>query len=268
MTNYFLPTINNYFKEIAWLEGKIYVIDSMAKIFLKHIENNHYPEGRLNESGLYYRDLSTNDNEINLFSSQYNYKMNIANYQNEVENISSGIFCLKIDQAYECFETFLKDILTDFFLNNRTHPITIKLMKTSLYLSRDFIRGQLLREKKDNKKLIATLRNISPFFKVNEINNTWKINISDWFQILSEVRHNIIHNRQIISNRLVQFLISNNTETIFSNFFNRKEINGHMSIFMTHELMGKNIEMINNYAHLIFKSLSIDNNLDPKYYKM
>ena len=103
---------------------------------------------------------------------------------------------------------------------------------------------------------------------LTKTNNTWKEDIPKWFDLMSEARHNIIHNRQVVSAKFLRYLIKHSANKLFEKHFSRKSIDGKVCIFQDHHQAMKNIDLLNEFAFLIFKSLSVDNGLDSTYRKL
>jgi len=266
MNNYLLPVINSYFKEISALEGKLFVSKYFIENFSKSLKNDLTFK---HESVTVYRDLSIPKKQFNLFPTGYEYNVDRKNLEDEIVNILSREFCLTLSQAYEVFESFLIKILTEFLYHNQNHLVTLKILKTNLYLTKPTIKEKIkFQQKTNNKGLISFIRKLSSYFKQHETNNTWKEDISRWFDLLSEVRHNIVHNRQVVSDKFLRYLTKHNANELFDRYFSKKNINGEICVYQDHHQSMNNIDRLNEFAFLIFKSLSVDNGLDSTYQKI
>ena len=266
MKNYLLPVINAYFNEIAVLEGKLFLSQYFIENFTKSLKND---ESFKHDSMTFYRDLSIPKGQFNCFPTGYEYSVNKINLEDEISNILSKEFCLTISQAYEVFESFLKKILTQFLYNNQSDLVTLKILQANLVLTKELITEKIKFEQgTNNRGLISIVRKLSNYFKQHETNNTWKEDVPKWFDLLSEVRHNIVHNRQVISNRFLNYLTKRNANKLFETYFSKKKVDGEICIFQTHHQTMKNIDLLNEFAFLVFKSLSVDKGLDSSYQKI
>jgi hypothetical protein len=147
--------------------------------------------------------------------------------------------------------------------------VALKILESNLFLRKETIIEKIkFKQGTNNRGLISFTRKISNYFKQHETNNTWKEDVPKWFDLLSEARHNIVHNRQVISNRFLNYLAKRNANKLFENFFSKKNVDGEICIFQTHHQAMKNIDLLNEFAFLIFKSLSVDNGLSSNYQKI
>lgn len=250
------------------LEGKLFVLDRFIKNFQNDLLKKETFDRELISSISAFRDLSKFTDDNNLYNTGYSYSLHSSALKNEIEIILSKEYCLILSQAYEIFETYLADMFTELLFAMPDHLITLKLLEVKLHLPKKSLKAYI-KEKigrpKNNRKYISSLRKLSKHFAEHETKNIYNLNISVWFDLVSELRHNIIHNRQVISNNLLEFLKDNERAKLFKQFFDRKTTYDGVVIFMTNEKFHINLDRLNEFAFFIFKSLSIDNNLDPTY---
>jgi len=250
------------------LEGKIFVLNGFVKNFRDDLKKRETLDRELMGAISTFRDLSKITKGNNLYNTGYGYSLRTSVLESEIEIILSKEYCLTLSQAYEIFETYLADIFTELFFNFPEHLVALKLLETKLHLPRkslkDFVKEKLGRQK-NNRKYINSLRKLSPHFVEFDTKNIYKLNISAWFDLVSELRHNIIHNRQVVSDKLLEFLKDKERAKLFKEFFERKTTSDGVVIFLTSEKFNIVLDRLNEFAYFIFKSLSIDNNLDPTY---
>ncbi len=250
------------------LEGKIFVLNGFVKNFRDDLKKRENIDRELMGAISTFRDISKLTQGDNLYDTGYSYSLRSSVLETEIEIILSKEYCLTLAQAYEIFETYLAEIFTDLLYAFPDHFVTIKLLETKLHLPKKSIKAYIKEQigrSKNNRKYINSLRKISKHYVEHETKNIYKINISSWFDLLSELRHNIIHNRQVISDKLLEFLKDNERAILFKDFFDRKTTYDGVVIFLTNENFNINLDRLNEFAYFIFKSLSIDNNLDPTY---
>src|SRR6266542_6317608 len=206
----------------------------------------------------------------NLYTTGYSYRFRTSDLKEEIDIILSKEYCLTLSQAYEVFETYLIELYTELLLFFPEHLVTLKVLSTKLHLPKtslkEYIKEKIGREK-NNRKFINSSRKLSKHFTQHETKNIYNINISTWFDLVSELRHNIVHNRQVVSDKLLLFLKDYERAKLFSKYFARKNTYDGVIIFLTKDNFHKNNALLNEFAYFIFKSLSIDNNLDPTYKK-
>lgn len=266
MKNYLTPVLNDYFKEITKVEGLLFVIE----IFIKYTKRNLEKEPDRNFASLSstYRDLSQTTVGHNLFRTGHQFNYKISDLQDNAREIVSRECCFGIAQTYEIFESFMKNILIELLLNRNEYFNVISKDKVFTPMSRleiaEFI-NQMQRNAKNNKKLLWVLRKISDFYKQHEEVNIWNYNLANWFDMMSEIRHSIIHNRQTMTNKVKEAISKNKNQLIFTRHFN-KELSYSSGLIITDRLKaGEIIHLFNQFAHLIWKSLCIECGLDSDY---
>jgi hypothetical protein len=128
-----------------------------------------------------------------------------------------------------------------------------------------------LKQKTNNKGLIAIVRKLSPHFRNHESNNIHRVQITQWFDLVSVIRHTLIHNRQIISQRLLMYLETNKANKaseMFDRHFKRKKIGDGVCIYLERNTASDVIDWLNTFAHFIFAGLSMEAKLSlevPQY---
>ena len=250
------------------LEGKIFVLDGFVSDYRDEIKKRETFDREIMGSLSYFRDLSKLTKGENFYHTGYSYSLHISTLESEVGNILSKEYCLTLAQAYEIFESYLAEIFTELIFSIPEHLITLKLLEAELHLPKKELK-EYIKEKigrpKNNRKYISSIRKLSKHYNEYETKNIYKINISAWFDLVSELRHNIIHNRQFVSDKLLEFLKDNERAKLFKEYFDRKTTHDGEIIFLTNKKFHSNLARLNELAYFIFKSLSVDNNFDPTY---
>ncbi|QEC66382.1 hypothetical protein FRZ67_03345 [Panacibacter ginsenosidivorans] len=269
MRNYLLKILESYFSEILIIEGKLILSAS----FLTTKKDEIVKEKRLNKEIVSaitsYRDLSLIKAEMNLFTPNCIYSTTTDNLENEIKDVISQHCCFAVSQAYEVFESFLIEILTEFLLNNQEKLKLFKFVTEDIILIRETIRNMVkLNQRTNNKGLLSMIRKISSYFRKHESNNIYKVNITQWFDLVSMIRHTLVHNRQIISPRLLKYLDTNKANEMFDRHFQRKKMGNHVCVFLEKDITSDIINWLNTFAHFIFISLSMESKLPldvPQY---
>lgn len=255
---------------MASLEGRIYVLNWFMNRYRDEAKKLKRDNENLSESILISRDLSQITTGYNGFDTDYGYALKYADINNEVDYILSREYCFSLTQIYEMTESYLLNIITEFLFRNQQHLITLKLLSTNILLSKGALR-ELVKDKlgrKNNRKLIGAIRKLSNFYVQHETNNTHKINLSSWFDLLSEVRHTIIHNRLIVSDGLIKYLANKEKTKLFEYYFDRRKTYDGVVIFLSNHKFALNNQLLNEFVYFVFRSLSIDNKLDPTYVRV
>ncbi|UYQ93807.1 hypothetical protein MKQ68_01695 [Chitinophaga horti] len=212
-----------------------------------------------------YRDLSQLLPKENLYSPNYVYRMNVMDLDEEIAKIISLHCSMAISQAYEVFENFLFDIITDFLFRNSEYMVTLNFLEAKLILDKKTIREMLKKKSgSNNKGLLRIIRKLSLFFKAYEEKNIRQINISQWFDLLTMVRHTAVHNRQKVSHRFLNYLREQKANKLFDRHFERKRIGRDVHVYLQKNITIDILNWLNSYAFLIFKGLSVDHGLSPE----
>jgi hypothetical protein len=76
--------------------------------------------------------------------------------------------------------------------------------------------------------------------------------------MFSMIRHTLVHNRQIISNRLLNYLKEQRADEMFNQHFERKKIGNKVCIYLQKNNALDIIHWINTYSHLIFVAMCVE----------
>jgi tetratricopeptide (TPR) repeat protein len=237
--------------------------------FLTVQKNNIVKENRENphivSSITSYRDLSQFQPLDNLYNPDFLYHLSLNNLNEEIENLISRECCFTVSHSYEVFETFLIKFLTDYLINNPIKLVELGLNEFFQDLKYEEIKKIIEQQnERNNKGRISLIRKISKHFNEYENNNIYKVNISHWFDLVSMVRHTLVHGRHVISKKMLAYLDknkANKANELFDRHFQRKIIDNKSCIFLHLHTTIDIISWLNTYAHFIFKSVSIEHNL-------
>jgi hypothetical protein len=270
--NYLLKMLENYFSEILVIEGKLTLSDSFLKTKKDEIIKERGQNQRIVDAITSYRDLSLINATSNLFSPKWSYSITTDNLENEIDDVISQQCCFAVSQAYEVFESYLVEILTEYLLYNQENLKTLKFVSEDIILIKETIRTMVKsKQKSNNKGLISMVRKLSLHFKDHESNNIYKVQITHWFDLVSTIRHTLVHNRQIISDRLLIYLETNKANKaseMFDRHFKRKKIGENVCVYLERNTASDVMDWLNTFAHFIFVGLSMEAKLPlgiPQY---
>jgi len=154
-------------------------------------------------------------------------------------------------------------------LYNQNKLSLLKFSNGNLILLRDTIRSMVKKKQgSNNKGLLAIVRKVSPHFITYEANNIHEVNISQWFDLLTMIRHTLVHNRQIISQRLLDYIVKQKANEMFDRHFKRKKINNQICIYLDGNTASDVFSWLHTFAHFIFVGLSKEAKLSlhiPQY---
>ena len=168
--------------------------------------------------------------------------------------------------CYEILESFLFDI-TGIFLEMNTDLIN-KANKIKDPNEFDGDCKQLLRKyyrSKNNKELIKLIGKLSENFSRSETENTPRIKLKDWYYVLSNVRHAIVHSLFKLNLKKVNF--NPYQLKVFNKYFQHRKSNEMAELDVSFESANRQIKMIAEYGFLIFKCFCIDMKKDWKVFK-
>ena len=269
MDNYLLNILEKYFDEILRIEGKLIMSEALLVAKKNEIikENREYKS--IVTAITSYRDLTLIGANENLFTPNYKYSINVDDLENEIIDVISQQSCFAVSQAYEIFETYIIEILTEYLFQNQNSLQTVRFVIEEGVPLRPAIRNMVKNnQKKNNRGLLSMMRKLSPTFKEFEVKNIHEINISNWFDLLSMIRHILVHNRQVVSQRFLKYLQESNASEMFERHFKQKNVGGNICIFLEKNNASDIIDWLSTFAHFIFKSLSIEADLPfrvPQY---
>lgn len=262
-TNYLSIYLDNLFEECTLISANLYVTNNLIKPRIEDLKKN-FPikDYRLMSMISTYRDLSKIGDDKNLFLTNKTYILNTDNLDFEINRILSYYSCLSISQALEVFESFLKDIISEMVMQNNELANQLKLQNKTFEFEdiRDSLR--MIKEK-NNKGFIKGIRELSPFFKRYEANNIWGINMTDWYKLIIEIRHVVVHQRQHIPKDFLDNLKSKGLIKLFERHF---KLNNN-TLFLNPNESNSIIDHLYEYAYLIFQGLSNDFDLDIRKYE-
>ncbi len=104
-----------------------------------------------------------------------------------------------ISQAYEAFETYLYNVVANYLYHDQTcieQALQKKLKGTPQDLST--LRQTVHQVYKQNRQIFAYLRRLAPELQVAEAKNNRTMDLSEWYEVVSEVRHAITHADSLI----------------------------------------------------------------------
>jgi len=150
-----------------------------------------------------------------------------------------------IAQSYEVFETFLKDIMSNYLVESQDY-VTKNEAKQFV---RKCFRG------KNNRELLKCMRNIAPLLNCFEKINSRGIDLKAWYEAVSKIRHAVTHTNSFILKKEIQ-----GTFTTVSKYFSLSESNGGYLLTIKKHETTKAIECFGEYALLIYKCMSLSKN--------
>jgi hypothetical protein len=182
---------------------------------------------------------------------------------------------LSIALGYETLETFLKRISSTFILHNEEFVNEQKYQKfkerykynstSDLDYWNEYLK--LSYKGKNNKYLLKFIREVSPQFEKLEKENNRILNLTEWFEVSSIVRHSIIHSNSTIKYQDFSGFTSTQMN-ILNEYFPGKVENDRFAISFNEKSANIQLVRLAEYGFLVFKCLSIAGNYKWDIFQM
>ena len=270
MNNYLTESILRVFERLEYYKGYIFHLENDIKKYTQSLIDNldKNKTNFLKGSRLIISDFtgeSDNGWEINFPLPTSGYIVTSDNYLEKNNQLIQVISSTLVAQSYEALETFFKEILISYFKNNNQIAFETIGKANCIWNMNNVDWYNTVRKLKqgiNNRKLLKIFRILSPEFRKAEITNLKNIDLEKWFDIISIVRHAIIHSESILKNDEFN-KIDENGRKILEKFFEvENQDGGNKKIIITGKHASNVIEFMCEYAFQVFKWLSISVNLD------
>lgn len=254
------------------LNGFLGILNNQLTNF-RDLYNQYIEKGKLDESRLIFgsslaiRDLTEWPTDgWAIYYPSGKFISQGQEYLNIIEPLISRESSWTVSQAYEAFETFLKDITASYLLLPQAEkdPIRTNLSKfrpkkglstENFVYWRDFVQHYY----RCNIEILRLLRVIAPDIKGAEKRNNRAIDLTQWFEVVSEVRHAVIHSSSLIKNDRMCNWTSDKRLLLTNNFCGTYERNGYLLHTKTSNAR-ECLTIFAEYAYTIYKKLSELNN--------
>lgn len=173
-----------------------------------------------------------------------------------IEKLISQNGMTYLANCYEILESFLFNIIGEFLNNYTSYNKLLKDKNENLKDKKEFLRKYY--RSKNNKDLLKLLRKISSEFENSEQNNNTGMNLNDWFYVITNIRHSIVHSLHIIDVKKLNF--NKHQKEILNHNFSSEKFEDFQKLNMTYKESKKQINLIAEFGFMIFKSLSITEN--------
>jgi hypothetical protein len=174
-----------------------------------------------------------------------------------------------VSQAYEAYEKFLKDILATFLLENQYIAATKKVEKFESNkkthnlkkIPISFWRAYLDYHYKTNKDKLKFIRKICPEISKSETQNNREINLTEWFDVVEELRHSATHSYFIIKTDKMKNWSKGKRE-ILKKYFSGNNTDQGYKLDITKDEATFCLELFSEYSFQIYKMMSISRGYD------
>ncbi|BDX37803.1 hypothetical protein CYCD_11580 [Tenuifilaceae bacterium CYCD] len=251
--NPYQECIESFFLRIIELRHTAYHINGLLNNSINSIEN--YQSDFISGSALVISDWtgpSDNGWEINYHTGFRKIYLK-ETYSNEISRVISQECCFAFSQAFEALEKFFKDcayirIQTIKNQNDTRIPLNI------LNLSRE--------EMLSGDKLFELIKKcIGNEFNIASGKNNKNLRFKEFWTVLSECRHAIVHSNSYI--KLKKVSKTDYHLGVFEYFFDHKiELNEKVMIELNYRKLDELFKKMSEYAFQIFKLLSLKESID------
>jgi hypothetical protein len=171
---------------------------------------------------------------------------------------------LAVSQAFEVFETFLRDtaarLLTarPSLIDARQSREAARFRKSRPRYGRDpFWRVVIRRVYRSNSDaLLVWLRSAAPHLKVAELRNNRAINLRVWFRVFTAVRHAVTHTASILPPSSINGLTRRQRQYLARFFPGRRDRIGY-HLTLTDDNVEEVLRLAAEYGYAIFKAEAI-----------
>ena len=267
---------NNLFYHLNSLNGLLFTLDgqlsSFDKLYRDSISEASFDISNIfSASSLAIRDL-TEWPESGVAIYHYTHGRFLTKgeeYLNLIKVFLARESAWTVSQAYETFETFLKDISAIYILENQgitdaTHVEIFEaskrcknLVKTDFAFWREYIDYSY----KKNKELLKFIRKICPDISKGEKENNRAIDLTEWFAVVGEVRNSATHSDFIIRAHKMKNW-SQKQRDILNKYFPGIYENQEYKLNITIKDATFCLGLFSEYAFQIYKFLSIASRYD------
>jgi hypothetical protein len=268
--NPFLESCNELFAKLNVLYGLLFHLENQLNNFRKSLMHQLEKSGLdlsviTAGSALVIRDLTEwpEDNWARYYPTG-SFTSQGEKYLQVTDILLSRESAWAVSQAFEAFETFLKDITAVYLYNQPDNADKDALKKNASKLKKSDLKPSDIEYWKkfvrltyrNGTKMLEYLRQLVPEIGEAEQHNNRAIDISAWFEVVSEVRHATTHTDLLIkSTRISSF--SKTEDGLLRQYFPGNAVDVGYKLELNRKTAEKALNFFAEYAFLIFKYLSI-----------
>jgi hypothetical protein len=270
IVNPFLESCNELFAKLNVLYGLLFHLENQLNNFRKSLVHQLEKSGlglsvMAAGSALVIRDLTEwpEDNWARYYPSG-SFTSQGEKYLQVTDILLSRESAWAVSQAYEAFETFLKDITAVYLYNQPDNEDEDALKKNASIVKKTDLKPSEIEYWKrcvrlryrSGAKVLEYLRRLAPEIARAEQDNNRAIDMSAWFEVVSEVRHATTHADLLIkSTRISTF--SKTEDSLLKQYFPGNVVDVGYKLELNRKAAEKALSFFAEYAFLIFKYLSM-----------
>jgi hypothetical protein len=258
----------SFLNQISITDGLLRQLESAFKGFhkrLRTLENSTDINKFISGSRVTFLDLTEEEKEVTTdFLSAPRFIVRGKEYFSVFDDLIFRNSGWTILNSYESFETFIKDLIALYLNANPTEAkkeASQKFSRKFPVKNLDYWKNYSRKYYRNNKEALKFIRTLSNRIEPIEQKNHRELNLSDWFLVISKVRHAITHSNFVVKSD-VYCSLSIYQRRILRGYFSGRKIVNSYSLEITPYDAHRAIEILSQYAHLIFKCLSLAKNYD------
>ncbi|TMQ31361.1 MAG: hypothetical protein E6K65_01750 [Nitrospirae bacterium] len=186
-------------------------------------------------------------------------------YLNLIEVFVQRQSAWSIAQSYEAFETFLFDSTANVMANDKRGESPRRLhMENSedgnlvpMDLEGWKVKIRQTYRSKNNCKLLKAIRTMAPNLEQAEVANNRRLNLRDWYKVITEVRHAVTHSDLLDKNARKNGWSVKEKSLLQSIVAGKLNVDGY-ALAPSQKNAEKTIQSFAEYSLAIFKSFSIE----------
>jgi hypothetical protein len=241
-------------EEISLINGRLSLLNNVLVRGRADLEQNN-PEDFGISTVLSFRDLTKRMEEGNLYLFNKIYYVRDHNMDEELDMVLSRELLLQVAQLYEIVETYLYNIVAEFVrLKSPFHIFPEREKNVNTHKSvRKALKG--LSERTNNRHLFNILRANNKTYSWHEKNNAYNIDFEQWYEMFSEIRHCVTHQRMKPDQTFPQNKLEN-----FNRYMTIRPVDGMSYLFVTYEGYFALSSKLMDFIAFIYKAVSQDCN--------
>ncbi|MFD3000418.1 hypothetical protein ACFS7Z_08615 [Pontibacter toksunensis] len=186
-------------------------------------------------------------------------KVKVKDIEESVEKLISREGMRSTANCYEILESFLFDITASYLYNNPEEQSKAAKIASQECSSLEEYKEKVRKYRgQNNAEIIKLLRHLS--VKLNESEKPRRHNISEWYQVISHVRHAVVHSLFKMNKNRARF--TDFQKELFEHYFTFDEDSHSYNLRMTKKESERQIILVAEYGFHIFKCLSLEKQYD------
>lgn len=262
-----VPPINRLFERLNVLHGLLKHLENHLKIFQSSVkrlaEQNDIGIDKLFAGfALGIRDLTLRPGEGYIYGYYPTGKF-VTEGEEYIEVADLLIVreaAWTISQAFEAFETYLRDSYAHYLWNHKNAAEDKELERKREILLKKKLKPEQAEywqtfvrlARYDNIKILQLIRGQFPDLEMIERNNSYDIDLTEWFSVATEVRHSVTHSNMLIKAEIVKTWDTAKTTISKDYFLAETRFNGY-EIKPNVEQAEMNLRLFAGYAYVLHK---------------